>query len=202
MSCFFAKTIKNIKKMKKSFTLVELSIVLLVLSILVGVLLTGRKIVDRANLQRVIFELDYYKKALSLYKDTYNVYPGNMDEETCMKYSEFTLHNLSDVSSDDVGQYCRNDRSSYAKGKVENGFVSSSVIATNDSWVSFLNGMRFLKTSGIINEVETTISDDEYEDGNFAKNSDLRTICSPSLPSCMARDNCPTVIPLFKKRPA
>ena len=176
--------LRNIKRLKRSFTLVELSIVLLVLSILVGVLLTGRKIVDRANLQRVIFELDYYKKALYLYRDTYNVYPGNMDEETCMKYSEFSLHNLSDVSSDDVGQFCRNDRTQYPKGKVDNGFVNSSVMSTNESWVSFLNGMRFLKTSGIINEVETTIADDEFVNGNFSKSSDDSSVYGPSNQIC------------------
>ena len=152
---------------KKSFTLVELSIVLLVLSILVGVLLTGRKIVDRANLQRVIFEIDYYKKALTLYRDTYDVYPGNMDEETCMKYAEFSQLN-SNNDGVNVGDYCKNDRSSGGKGKTNDGFASSSLMATSERWTSFLNAMRFMQTSKIINEVRTTIADDEMVDGSYS----------------------------------
>lgn len=154
------------EKSKKSFTLVELSIVLLVLSILVGVLLTGRKIVDRANLQRVIFEIDYYKKALILYRDTYDVYPGNMDEETCMKYAEFSQLN-TDKSDVNVGDYCKNDRSSNSKGKTNDGFASSSLMATTERWTSFLNAMRFMQTSKIINEVRTTIADDELVSGAY-----------------------------------
>ncbi|MBQ7537040.1 MAG: hypothetical protein IJT14_02865, partial [Rickettsiales bacterium] len=75
---------------KKSFTLIELSIVLLILSLLVGSLLVGRQIVDRAKIQRIIFEFDYYEKAFHQFYDTYRVVPGNLDEKTCRKYTEFT----------------------------------------------------------------------------------------------------------------
>ena len=151
------------KNKKSSFTLVELSIVLLVLSILVGVLLTGRKIVDRANLQRVIFEIDYYKKALTMYRDTYDVYPGNMDEETCMKYAEFSQLNTDD-NNIDVGHYCSSDGSQ----RVNDGYASSSLMATTERWTSFLNAMRFMQTAKIINEVETDISSTELSSGNYS----------------------------------
>lgn len=164
------------KKSKRSFTLVELSIVLLVLSILVGVLLTGRKIVDRANLQKVIFEIDYYKKALILYRDTYNVYPGNMDEDTCTKYSEFSQLDTEDdsgnIDMDKVAQYCKSDRSGDSKGRTNDGYSGSSLMATNERWVSFLNAMRFMQTSGIIEGVQTTIADDELANGGNYTDSD------------------------------
>ena len=157
-----------LKKYKKSFTIFEMSIVISVLAILVGVLLTGRQIVDRANLQRVIFEIDYYKKALTLYRDTYDVYPGNMDEETCMKYVEFAQLNV-DNGNVDVGDYCKESRAeSGGKGRVNNGFVSSSLMATTERWTSFLNGMRFMQTSKIINEVATNIGDDELTSGYYS----------------------------------
>ena len=155
---------------KRSFTLVELSIVLLVLSILVGVLLTGRKIVDRANLQRVIFEIDYYKKALTMYRDTYDIYPGNMDEETCMKYAEFSQLNADD-NNIEVGDYCSASRSN-GKGKVNDGYASSSLMATTERWTSFLNAMRFMQTAKIINEVATDISATELASGSNYSNVD------------------------------
>ena len=73
---------------KKSFTLIELSIVLLILSLLVGSLLVGRQIVDRAKIQRIIFEFDYYEKAFHQFYDTYRVVPGNIDLKTCQKYAD------------------------------------------------------------------------------------------------------------------
>ena len=75
---------------KKSFTLIELSIVLLILSLLVGSLLVGRQIVDRAKIQRIIFEFDYYEKAFHQFYDTYRVVPGNLSYKECIKHSEFS----------------------------------------------------------------------------------------------------------------
>ena len=74
---------------KKSFTLIELSIVLLILSLLVGSLLVGRQIVDRAKIQRIIFEFDYYEKAFHQFYDTYRVVPGNAGLKIKSKYAEF-----------------------------------------------------------------------------------------------------------------
>ncbi|MBQ7536609.1 MAG: hypothetical protein IJT14_00635, partial [Rickettsiales bacterium] len=73
----------------KSFTLIELSIVLLILSLLVGSLLVGRQIVDRAKIQRIIFEFDYYEKAFHQFYDTYRTTPGAMIQSECIKYSQF-----------------------------------------------------------------------------------------------------------------
>ena len=74
---------------KKSFTLVELSIVLLTLSLLVGALLVGRSVIDRVKIQRIIFEMDYYEKAFRQFYDSYDVVPGNLGYETCIKHVEF-----------------------------------------------------------------------------------------------------------------
>lgn len=152
---------------KKSFTLVELSIVLLVLSILFGILLTGRKIVVRANVQRAISEIDYYTKALVMFTDAYNVLPGNMDEEICMKYSEFSQVGTEN-NGIEVGDHCRSDRATFQNGKTNDGFASSTLMATSERWTSYLNAMRFMQTSGVINEVNTTIADDELASGQYS----------------------------------
>ena len=75
--------------LKKSFTLIELSIVLLILSLLVGSLLVGRQIVDRAKIQRIIFEFDYYEKAFHQFYDTYHYVPSSLPYKQCIKYSVF-----------------------------------------------------------------------------------------------------------------
>ena len=155
-------------KAKSSFTIFEMSIVISVLSILIGVLLTGRQIVDRANLQRIIFEIDYYKKALTMFRDTYDVYPGNLDEETCMRYAEFSQLNTDDGNVD-IGDYCKSSRAdSNGRGKTNDGFSSSSIMATTERWSSFLNAMRFMKTAKIIDEVGTDISESELTNGYYS----------------------------------
>ena len=76
-------------KFKKSFTLIELSIVLLILSLLVGSLLVGRQIVDRAKIQKILFELDYYEKNFHMFYDTYRTVVGHLTKSTCNKYNKF-----------------------------------------------------------------------------------------------------------------
>ena len=104
--------------LKKSFTLIELSIVLLILSLLVGSLLVGRQIVDRAKIQRIIFEFDYYEKAFHQFYDTYRVVPGNLDEKACNKYAAI------------FNKDCDFKRCTYKSG----GQTSSLVVAGFASW--------------------------------------------------------------------
>ena len=158
------------KSFKSSFTLVELSIVLVVLSLLVGGLTVGRKIVDRAQIQRVIFEIDYYKKSLSLFKDTYDAYPGNLDKANCIKYGEFSQINATQTGIE-IGDYCETDRTK-ERARTTDGYVSSGVIATTQNWTTFLNTMRFMKTAGLIDNVNTTIEQSELVNGNYTNASD------------------------------
>ena len=57
---------------------------------MVGSLLVGRQIVDRAKIQRIIFEFDYYEKAFHQFYDTYRSLPGHLSKKQCEKLSEFT----------------------------------------------------------------------------------------------------------------
>ena len=75
--------------LKKSFTLIELSIVLLILSLLVGSLLVGRQIVDRAKIQKILFELDYHEKNFHMFYDTYRTVVGHLTKSTCKAYGKF-----------------------------------------------------------------------------------------------------------------
>ena len=135
------------KKTKQSFTLVELSIVLLILSLLVGSLLVGRKIVDRAKLQRIMFEFDYYKKNFTLFQDTFEVLPGNVDVTTCKRYAEFsqvvTEAELRSGTEPTPGKYCisLSTGTGAEDTRVIEGYVSASVIASSDNWLPFVTGM-------------------------------------------------------------
>ena len=52
-------------------------------------MLVGRQIVDRAKIQRIIFEFDYYEKAFHQFYDTYRAVPDAITNKQCLKLSEF-----------------------------------------------------------------------------------------------------------------
>lgn len=64
------------------FSLVELSIVLVILGLLVGGILTGQNLIHAAELRSVTTEYDRYMSALHIFKDKYLALPGDMPNAT------------------------------------------------------------------------------------------------------------------------
>jgi hypothetical protein len=81
---------KNLFKTKKStsFTMIELSIVLLVLGLLLAGALSVGGLIERARMQRILTEVDPLKKSFLMFKDTYGQYPL-LSNQQCQQYSEF-----------------------------------------------------------------------------------------------------------------
>ena len=63
---------------RQAFTLVELSIVLVILGLLVGGVLTGQALIRSAELRAIATEKDRYLVALNTFKDKYFALPGDM----------------------------------------------------------------------------------------------------------------------------
>ena len=63
---------------KQGFTLVELSIVLVILGLLVGGVLTGQSLIRSAELRAIVTERDKFATALNAFKDKYLALPGDM----------------------------------------------------------------------------------------------------------------------------
>lgn len=63
--------------MKKGFTLVELSIVLVIIGLLVGGILVGQSLVDSAKLNRFVGELSQYKIMVDQFESRYRSLPGD-----------------------------------------------------------------------------------------------------------------------------
>lgn len=157
------KKIKEINKQtangaKKAFTLVELSIVLLILSLLVGSLLTGRQLVERAEIQKVISEIDYYQKNVLQFQDTFQFLPGNMDEDSCQKntilYKTFyetaksnpnaSLQDLAKTTYPDVDTYCKDT------SHTVNGYVGLPYFASFQSYTSIYQATAQMAQAGLI----------------------------------------------------
>ena len=156
---------------KKSFTLVELSIVLLILSLLVGSLLTGRQLVERAEINKIISEIDYYQKNILQFQDTFQFLPGNMDEDNCNKntilYKTFyetakthhnsAFHALATTDYDNIDKYCTD------ASHTVNGFVGLPYFASYQSYTSIYQAVAQMAQAGLIKSdaiVQKTKDDD------------------------------------------
>ena len=75
------KTLKHNSK-NRGFTLVELSIVIVIIGIIVGGVVLGSKVIDRARLAKVSSELSQIKQAYMMFDDTYVSVPGDYSGTT------------------------------------------------------------------------------------------------------------------------
>jgi prepilin-type N-terminal cleavage/methylation domain-containing protein len=89
MYCFCMKNV-FIRKSKRAFTLIEISVVLLVLAFLVGGILISRKIVDRSKAQSIMTEFTQTKKAIAVFRDTYDYLPGDIPQDKLKDFTEFS----------------------------------------------------------------------------------------------------------------
>lgn len=63
--------------MKKGFTLVELSIVLVIIGLLIGGLLVGQSLIESARFNRFIGQVSQYDSAISTFRAKYKSWPGD-----------------------------------------------------------------------------------------------------------------------------
>lgn len=68
----------SIRQQRSGFTLVELSIVLVILGLLVGGVLTGQSLIRASELRAVTTEQQRYATALNAFRDKYFAIPGDM----------------------------------------------------------------------------------------------------------------------------
>ena len=74
--CF--KDFRNLIRSKKGFSLIELSIVIIVLSLLIGGVITGAALIERAKLQNVLQEFRQISFAVSNFRLQYGSLPGDL----------------------------------------------------------------------------------------------------------------------------
>ena len=75
----------------RGFSLVELSIVLVILGLLVGGVLTGKSLIRAAELRSVTTEMQAFTAAAQTFKDKYQALPGDMTNAT-MFWGENATH--------------------------------------------------------------------------------------------------------------
>ena len=78
-----------VKFYKKSLSLVETSIYLLIVGILTSISVSGYVLYENAQIQKFIEDIKYYENAYIGFANKYGTIPGNMTFNRCKKFPEF-----------------------------------------------------------------------------------------------------------------
>jgi prepilin-type N-terminal cleavage/methylation domain-containing protein len=62
---------------EKAFTLVELSIVIIIVGLIIGAVSAGASVIQQAKIKNLITNIDKYLSATGLFKEQYGQYPGD-----------------------------------------------------------------------------------------------------------------------------
>lgn len=83
---------------KSGFTLIELSIVLVIIGLLVGGVLVGRDLIKSAEIRSQISQIEKFKTAINTFKLKYNALPGDMPP------SEAAANGFFDFQGNEAGK--------------------------------------------------------------------------------------------------
>ena len=93
--------------MKRGFTLVELSIVLVIIGLLIGGILVAQSMIDTTKIQAFVRQISQFDAAISNFETTYKALPGDNDKFGAV------LGNNDRMIKDSADQYPDNDDTNY-----------------------------------------------------------------------------------------
>ena len=91
----------------EGFTLIELSIVLVIIGLIVGGVLTGQSLISAAEVRAQISQIEKYNSAVNTFRSKFNALPGDMRPELVSQFGfmpgDVTCNGLSAGTRDGNG---------------------------------------------------------------------------------------------------
>ena len=114
----------------RGFSLIELSIVLIVIGLLIAGIITGKKLIESAEINRLIVETRNFKQAVITFHMTYQAYPGDFAD----------AHNSFGDKCDAVPENCNGDGNGIIEVTKGEHFRANQHLALARLWVGNYNG--------------------------------------------------------------
>jgi prepilin-type N-terminal cleavage/methylation domain-containing protein len=117
----------------KAFTLVELSIVLVIIGLIIGGITLGGKLKENSILRSIMKQITTYSQAYHLFKDSYNAMPGDILNATSY-WSSSTNGNGDGIISTAEGYYSFSHLGSTCSNMIPETFAGGGatwIIGTN-----------------------------------------------------------------------
>lgn len=86
---------------QQGFTLIEISVVIVILGLLTGGILVGRDLIKSAELRATIAQVDKYNTAVQTFKLKFNGMPGDMRQSEASSFGLFTLSSATATGQGD-----------------------------------------------------------------------------------------------------
>jgi prepilin-type N-terminal cleavage/methylation domain-containing protein len=104
---------KKFKKSQKGFTLVELSIVLVIIGLIISSVLVGQDLVKAAELRSIVTQYESFNSAVGAFRGKYNGLPGDVAGQTNFGFTgngdgDGILSTSTDLAGDGAGDLGEN----------------------------------------------------------------------------------------------
>lgn len=135
---------------RHGFTLIELSIVLVIIGLVIGGVFVGRDLIEAANMRALITQMEKYKTAVNVFRVKYGSLPGDISQEKAQSFG-FTGHtnSFTSPSGNEDGFIDRCDETAGAWMGCENvlfwrdlsdaNLIEGSFATAADDWVTSLD---------------------------------------------------------------
>src|ERR1700691_4635745 len=85
------KTTRNAPESEKGFTLIELSIVLVIIGLIVGGILTGQDLIKAAEQRATLAQIEKYNTAVNTFRNKFGGIPGDLPAATATSFNLFAV---------------------------------------------------------------------------------------------------------------